>query len=132
MSFIDKPPKETEIIPAVSSFELPCYIKLSNNSVKIGGNSFDEIQEVANKINKILKKHTEIEFKFDPTIATWNGNEKLMPGDCKISYDKYRFEFTLCLWQREGDLILDADYYGNHEVFSRFYKKILTEFIMIE
>jgi len=118
MSFMDNMSKDSKLVPNVNSLELPCYIKLSNNSVKIGHNSFVEIQNVASKINNILKKHSEIEFKFDPTIATWNG------------HDNCKFDFTLCLWQREGDLILDADYYGNYEVFSGFYKKILTEFIM--
>ena len=117
------------LIPMVSAMELPCYLSLSDHAVKIGSSSFDDIQRAATKLNFVFNQATNIEVKFDPAIATWSGHSKKPDAMSDKEYASIKFDFVMCLWQREGVLLLETDYYGCERMFSEFYRTTLSNFV---
>jgi hypothetical protein len=117
------------LIPMVSAMELPCYLSLSKHAVKIGNSSFDDIQHAATKLNLVFNQATNIEVKFDPAIATWSGHSIKQETMTDIEYSRIKFEFVMCLWQREGVLLLETDYCGCERMFDKFYRTTLSNFV---
>lgn len=102
----------------VAVMELPCYIALSNRAVKLGTSDLADIQSAVFKINFVLAQNNEIEFKFEPKIATWS---------CKF---KKTNAIDVCLWQREGELLLETSCLSGSDItFSEFYYKFLAQIV---
>lgn len=117
------------MVSMVSAMELPCYLSLSENAVKIGNSGFDEIQDAAFKLNFIFTQMSTVCVEFDPAIATWSGHSIKKESMWDDEYSLIKFEFVMCLWQREGILLLETEYSGCKRMFDKFYRTTLSKFV---
>lgn len=107
----------------INVMELPCYISLSNKTVKHGQSTKENIVLVSNKINDALSKNPEIEFNFTTSGAFWDCIYLSKETNIKNS-------FTINLWEREGDLLIETILLSASSFeFSTFYKSLLAEII---
>ena len=113
----------------VSAMELPCYVDLSSRTVKLGSSDTSDIQNAAIKINFVLNQNSDIEFKFEPRFATWSCQFKKITDAEK---ENSNGGFDLCLWQREGELLLETICHSSSDpTFSDFYHKFLIQIVTV-
>ena len=118
-------PAESDPSHEISVMEFPCYLSLSDKTVKHGPSTQANIQSVSNKITDALSRETQLEFQFSPNGALWVCNYLPDPSDETAE----QYSFTMNLWEREGDLLIETMSSSWPSKFSAFYISLLKQII---
>ena len=118
-------PAESDPSHEISVMEFPCYLSLSDKTVKHGPSTQANIQSVSNKITAALSRETQLEFRFSPNGALWICNYLSDPSDETVE----QYSFTMNLWEREGDLLIETMSSTWPSKFSAFYISLLKQII---
>jgi hypothetical protein len=107
----------------INVMEFPCYLSLSNQTVKHGPSTTENIRSVSNKLTNALTKIQMLDVKFSPNGALWVCNYYVNEPFNKP------YSFTMNLWEREGDLLIETQSSDWPYDFESFYKSLLLQII---